>query len=499
MSAPSSLPTPRVPQSSRQSWTHRLLSGPVILGLVLTYVVVYAAAAHGVADPDIWWHLRNAADLLHTGHVPRVDTWTFTVAGQPRLDFEVLAELPFYLGWKVAGLIGLYWVTAFVVAAITLGTYCLAWLRSRDWLASFLATLIAIMLFTVSLAPRTLLFGWLCLILELGILWELREGRDRTAWLPLLFLVWINTHGSWFIGFVLMLLYFACGWIEGEWGLIHANRWSHALKRKLLWVSVATFAVLFLNPYGWRLVAYPLDVIFHQKQTMEYVAEWASPNFHSLLGKELLLALLGAAVLQLIRRKQWLLQDLLFVLIAVYGALAHVRFVFLAGILLAPLFASHLKLPPPADAEGKTRDLRLASGVAIAALLVLMALAVPSRTRLQAGVAAYIPEQALPWIRSIAGQGNLFNNFDWGGYFELFAPRTKYFIDTRVDVFVHHGEMSDYAHAFDGHGTFAVLDKYRIRYVLLDPRCPMAYLLEHSSGWKVVWMDRQAMALERAN
>lgn len=484
-------------QRSRPSWSRRLFSGPVILGLVLVYLVVYGAAAHGVADPDIWWHLRHVRELLATGHFPHADTWTFTVAGQPWINFEWMAELPYYLAWKVAGDLGLYAVMTALVAAIALGTYWLAWLRSRDWFASFLAALAATSFYMVSLAPRTLLFGWLFLVVELAILWELREGRDRTLWLPPLFLLWINTHGSWFIGWVLMVVFFACGWIEGEWGRLYAQRWSAAQRRRLLWVTAATVLVLFANPYGWRLAAYPFDVIFHQKQTMEYVAEWASLDFHSRLGKEFLVVLLGFGVLQIVRPKRWLVQDLLFCLIAVYGALTHVRFVFLAGIVIAPMLAVDLKLPPAASDE-KPKDLRPAAAVLVVLLLVLIAIAIPRPGRLRAGVAAYVPEQALPWVRSIAGKGNLFNDFDWGGYFELEAPQTKYFIDSRVDIFVHHGEMSDYARAVDGHATFAVLDKYRIRYALLPSGSPMAYMLEHNAAWKVLWKDPQAEAFERA-
>ena len=61
-----------------------------------------------LADDDIWWHLRDAAQLAHTHHFIRADSWTFTVAGQPWVNPEWLSELPFYLAYTWWGERGLY-------------------------------------------------------------------------------------------------------------------------------------------------------------------------------------------------------------------------------------------------------------------------------------------------------------------------------------------------------------------------------------------------------
>ncbi len=48
----------------------------------------------------------------------------------------------------------------------------------------------------------------------------------------------------------------------------------------------ASVAALFINPYGYRLVVYPLDMAFHQKLNIAHVAEWSSVDFHDLRGKD---------------------------------------------------------------------------------------------------------------------------------------------------------------------------------------------------------------------
>jgi len=482
----------------RRGWTQQLLSFPVVLGLVLVFVLVWAGRSQGISDPDIWWHLRNAADLVHTGHFPHADSWTFTVAGKPWIDFEWLAELWYYGAWRWLGNRGLCLAMMLLSAAIVLGVYRLAWLRSRDWLAALFISLIAIHFFIVSLAPRTLLFGWLFLVVELSILWSLEHGRDRTAWLPLLFLLWINVHGSWFIGFVLMVLFFACGWLQGERGGLYARRWTAAQKRRFLLVTVASAAALFVNPYGWRLVAYPVAAVFRNRLGTQFIAEWASLNLHTGFGKQVLAVFLGLSVLQLIRPRRWPLHDVVFALIALYGAFTYVRFVFLAGILILPMLAMDLKLPAAPPSGAKSKDFRWAAAAAIAVLLVLIGTQIPGTRELQAGIAKDFPEDALPYLRTLAGRGPLFNQYEWGGYLEWQAPELKTFIDPRMDVFAEAGVLNDYARAIHADNTFAILDRYRIRFALLAKGSEMAYLLAHNAGWKIVWQDRQAVVFERA-
>jgi hypothetical protein len=127
----------------------------------------------------------------------------------------------------------------------------------------------------------------------------------------------------------------------------------------------------------------------------------------------------------------------------------------------------------------------------------MIARAYPREKQLHAGLAEYFPEKAVSWVRNTAGEGNLFANFNWGGYLEWQAPEVKDLIDSRVDIFVHEGVMGDYLRAVKPEDTFAVLDKYQIRYVLLPREYPAAYLLNHSAEWKRTYDDGQAVGFER--
>ena len=181
----------------------RLFGFPVMLA-VLFALVVFLAVPKKVADPDIGWHLRNAQIQLQTHAFLHQDVYSFTTNGKPWMDHEWLAEIPFYLAWRAFGSRGIFLVTLMAIETILLGILGLAYLESGSIKAAFIVGFAAMFLASVSFGPRTLLFGWIFLVLELGLLAGFRRGRDFLWALPFVFLLWINAHGSWIIGVVVL-------------------------------------------------------------------------------------------------------------------------------------------------------------------------------------------------------------------------------------------------------------------------------------------------------
>src|SRR5947207_1208121 len=121
-------------------------------------------------DPDIWWHMRNAQYLFDHHQFPRQDMYSFTVAGHPWINHEWLSEIPFYLAYKALGLVGLKSLTFFALNAIFLLLLYLCYQESRNFKASVTVCYFATFLATVSFGPRTILFGYIYLLILLIIL-----------------------------------------------------------------------------------------------------------------------------------------------------------------------------------------------------------------------------------------------------------------------------------------------------------------------------------------
>src|SRR5579863_2894601 len=271
-----------------RGWWRAGTSFLAVLTLVMIGIqYIYSMYKPDVNDPDIWWHMRNAQYLFQHLQFPRFDMYSFTVAGHPWINHEWLSEVPYYLAYRWFGLAGLKSCAFFVLDAIFLLLLYLSYQESRNFKASFVACCYSTFLATVSFGPRTILFGYVYMVVLLIILQRFRQRGQAPLWvIPILFCLWANTHGSWSLGLILFFLIATSGLAGGSWGRVDSVRWTPAQLRKLILTGVASIAALFVNPFGWRLVYYPFDLAFKQKLNISHVAEWVSVDFHDLRGKD---------------------------------------------------------------------------------------------------------------------------------------------------------------------------------------------------------------------
>jgi hypothetical protein len=484
-------------QPASTSWTDlaaSIFSFPVMCMFLLA-AVIFGFSVKQIAEPDIWWHLRNAAYFFQHHSFPNVDTYSFGAAGSPWLDHEWLSEIPFFLGFKAMGLRGLLAVYFAVLVLIYAGVYYRSCRAGADCKNATVTTLLAIFLGVVSIGPRVLLFGWLCMMALLLVL-DSFQSTGKGLWLlPPLFALWINLHGSWVFGVVVLVLAIASGLVEGEWGLVVARRWSLAELRRLLLASAASLAALFVNPFGYKLVLYPFDFLFRQPSNMKHIGEWQPVDFSTGNGKLALIMILALLAAGLFSRRRWRLDEVLLTAFALWAALSHARFLFFAGLILVPIFAPRLNLFPPYERE---LDKPWLNAGIMAAVLGTLIFFFPSAAQLQQKVDDEYPRAALEFMQRQHINGQIFNQDWWGGYMEWNAPALKPFIDGRADIFVYNGTFDDYVKAVLIQSPFEVLDKYKIDYVLLEPAKPPAYLLEHSSAWRPIYSDKVAVLFERA-
>jgi len=284
---------PVLPVTAHHATRQTFFSFPVVLASSLAYLV-FVFSRRNVADPDLWWHLRNAQQFFTTGHLAVVDSYSFTAPGASVLPFEWLAELPFYFAYKWAGLAAVFVLVFLLSAAIVLGVFRICYLASGDVKNSFVVSIGAAVLASVSIGARTLLFGWLCLVALMLILETVTRGGWKWLWLvPPLFCLWVNLHGSWPIGLVVFGSFIVTGMIEGAWGQTYATQWSGPQLTKLFIAAISTSAAVFVNPFGYRLVVYPFKVMFGGGGGGSYIQEFASIDFHTSWGKVALIMIAG--------------------------------------------------------------------------------------------------------------------------------------------------------------------------------------------------------------
>ena len=449
-----------------------------------------------IAESDIWFHLRNAHELLQRHQFLRSDLYTFTSAGAPLVNHEWLAELPYYLGFQLCAQRGLLTVYLAALWGIFGVVYYTAVRRNSNYIDAALITMLGVALGAYSFGPRMHHLGWLCMAILLDLLDRFERGGKGIWLLPLLFALWINLHGSWLFGLVVVAIYGVAGSIRGQWGRVVAEGWNKKKLRQLVVIAGVSILALFANPYGYRLLGYPFDMIFRQKANLQHVVEWQSVDFQALPGKMALLMILGVVAAAWFSPEHWRLVDVMLTAFALVASLLHVRLLIFAAIVLVPILAPRLHFFSPYAPEKDKPWLNLAFSLGIAALIVAL---FPSSATLNRRVETQFPGKALELLQETGRSGRLFHYYDFGGYIEWNRPETKTFADGRTDIFVHNGVFDDYLKINMVQDPLDLLDKYRIDYILFPPDKSLAYVLDHNGEWRRIYQDRVANLYERTD
>jgi hypothetical protein len=495
--------------SGVRGWFRASTSFLAVLTMVLVGLQFIFAMYHpDLNDPDVWWHMRNARYLFQHHQFLRQDGYSFTVAGHPWVNTEWLSEVPYYLAYRAFGLVGLKSLSFFILCTIFCLLLYLCYEETHNFKASVTACYYATFLATVSFGPRTILLGYIFLLVLLIILQRFRQFGSAPLWvLPLLFCLWANTHGSWSLGLILFFLFVVSGLIGGSWGRVYAVRWTPAQLKRLTLAGLTSIAALFLNPFGWRLVYYPFDLAFKQKLNIAHVQEWVSVDFHDLRGKLVLILIIGLLLGFLFRNRHWHLGAILMLLFGLYSGLTYIRFLVLFGIVAAPVLAKTLDFFPPYRPEDETPRVNVA-------VLVLMIGAMiffwPREKKVEKSIAETYPAGIVPYLQANPPKGNVLNFYLWGGYLGWHDPGLKDFVDSRVDIFEYEGVLKDYLDLLGSDNLQRrpdkILDKYHIRYVLFPPsdsKNPLhaggelVYVLEHDPQWKTIYKDNVSVLLEK--
>ncbi len=465
-----------------------VFSFPVMLSSLLVVLMVLTVRDR-FNDPDMWWHLKTGELIWNTHSIPRVDQFSFTTNRHSYVPHEWLSQITIYGAWKLAGYQGLMLWLCVWGSLLLVGSYALAWLYSGNAKVALLGALITWVFSTIGLAVRPQLIGYCFLVFEILVI---HLGRSRNSrWffiLPPLFALWVNCHGSFFLGLIVLCVVLGCSFLEIDMGLVVSQPWDHARRKTLVIAAAFSIAALFANPIGLQQVLYPMDTLLKQQVSMLAVSEWQPLTFGD-SRSFLLIAVCGLILLlPALRRTSLRVDELLLLLIGAGFAAAHQRMLFVFGILAAPVCCRMLS--DAWDNYEPSRDLPVANGVLIACCIAGVYLGFPTARSLSRQVELKSPVKAVNFLRSTGLTGRMLNQYEYGGYLIWAAPEFKVFIDGRADVFDWTGVLLKYgAWATLQADPRHLLEEYRVDFCLLSRDAPMSRVLPLLPGWTKVYSD----------
>jgi hypothetical protein len=248
------------------------------------------------------------------------------------------------------------------------------------------------------------------------------------------------------------------------------------------------------------------------KFTSAHIAEWRSPDFQTYTFHLVFLVALLSAIPGLGIRLCGA-RLIAFSIITLMG-FSYIRglmmFFFLAPIILArPASTSARWLAPQLSKtqilEGVItpdpvlRFLQKRSIFIVAGSMVIATLITVSTWR-RGDVSppeAIAPKAAIDFVQRTNIKGNVFNEYDFGGY--LIFSGIPTFVDGRNlvfgDAFMH--KYSDAISLTDIDSAFKLLDEYKVAWVILYPKAPLALALARSGLWDEAYSDKSSIVLVR--
>jgi hypothetical protein len=482
------------------------------LATILTFAGIFAMAARPSIDTDTWWHLRAGAWMVEHHQVLSMDVFSSTRYGQPWINHSWLSQIPLNLVWQLLGYAGLNLLTAVMVTVAWWFVY--ARCEGNAYLKGF-SLVLGAAASAVFWSARPQLASFLLTALFAYILGEYRwRGVDRLWWLPPLMILWVNLHGGFAIGFLLLLGTLAgqgAGALFGQSGL-GTLTWPQL--GRLALVSAICVAVVPLNPFGLALYLVPLRTV-SIGVLQQFIQEWQSPDFHLAQFQPFIILLLATVAVLGLSRRRVDLTDLVLVCGFTYLGLVSARNVSTAALVITPLLTRHaaavvddlrasrprlaaLLDPPPTRRTYPWLNGTLLGLVLLAVLLKAIDASQPATN--EQYVAARVPVQAADFLEQTRPAGPMFNAYNWGGYLAWrLYPSYPVFVDGRTDLY-DDALLREYLTAALGQpGYEQVLDRYGLNLVLVEQGSPLALRLADSNLWRSLYSDSISVVFQRVN
>lgn len=441
-------------------------------GLVVTLAGLFVGL-QPLRDNSFLTHLATGRLILGSGSVPSADPYSFTAPGEPWTVQSWLASVMYAGAEDLAGYLGVRVLIALVTALLAY----LLWRLTEPAGAVIVRIGLALPLLVIGAetwSERPMLFG----LVGLASVWLLADGYGRAWYAVPLFWAWVNVHGSFPLGGLLLVCLVVGRWLDRA-----------TPRRELQVLGGAVVGILLggINPVGPRLIVFPLELL-SKTEALSTIKEWRPPDYAE-LGPQVLLLLAVVGVAAFFRRRSFrqVLPAVVFVTMAALGA----RNVGPAAIVLLAAIAPSLR----GIGSDEGHEPRPVLGWAAAAMVLVAGVAALGSLRGPHTDLVGYPTEAVAWMAGeqlLAPDVRVVSRDFAGNYLEArYGTEVRVFMDDRYDMYPIE-VIRDYRVLMDAEDTWpAVLDRWEADAVLWDREADLFEVIEASPDWAVAYEDER--------
>ncbi|MGD0886112.1 MAG: hypothetical protein ABSA46_14805 [Thermodesulfovibrionales bacterium] len=485
-----------------------------------------------ISDPDFWWHLASGKWIVQNGSLMHNDPFSFPYqfSADPLRKGLILkqfwlSQILFYGIYVIGGFQGIIVMRAAVLTLMFFFIYRLMRQNGAARLLSIVLIYIAAAVIIKEfqyIGDRPQLWTSFFSVFIIYILEALREKKKWAyAALPLLMLLWGNMHGGFVLGDVIILIYIASALL------------SRSAVKGFYIVCGSSILLSYVNPNGFSTVFLVLALFVQAyREYTQSITETQSIFSHSSLAgifrslpylSSLFLLSIVSFILNIGNLKKTRKEFIfLFLLSCIMGYKA-IRFIIffacIASFVTAVNFKTFLgRISFPRLLSRFEGKLKLAAFLLSVAVTIFFAWDYASSGFELTGLKYDRPyltdyEEAVNFLKSNGMTGNLFNDYNQGGYLIWgLTPEFKIAIDGRNlynEVFTIYKTVIDNPFQpisqYDRAPVYKVfLDSFGVDFALIsgcDPvsGVPIALVpvLLSDPGWALVYADRYALIFMR--
>lgn len=426
-------------------------------------LVIFLSALFKIADLDFWWHLKTGEIILQTKAFPHTEIYSFTAFGREYIDHEWLFQVIQYFAFHHHGEAGIILLKCTVLTVIYL--LIARFLLKREVSAGW--TIGILLLSVCGARPRFIerpeIFTALFLVLSFTLIDNYLRNRKKAGLflLPIIVMIWANTHAAVILGLLLQLAFIGGLLLEYVLKGYYPAYYDAELKtiRNLFLVFISSLLLAGINPYGYRTLLVPFQLTAIIDSGLLDNQEWRRPSLSTFPFYYACLAV--CIYLHAINFRKLTLVNFGLAIFFGYISLKYLRNVGLFCMMMPLLVAPYLSA-----ITGKQKVEWLAAFAAAASLVFV--LVTDQIFEPGIGKASYFPAKIVDFTKSNQLQGHMINSYGFGGYliWTLF-PERKIFIDGRNEVYLPLLEKLVAARG-DSRKWKKILEEYHIEYALLN-------------------------------
>lgn len=461
---------------------------------VLVYTAAFTSLLYPYTDKDWGWHFRYGQYFFTHGQLLTKDIYSWTMTGYPWINHEWSFDPILYFLFNNGGYLGL----SIAGALVTLLCF---WLLTKSYKLNFWQLGIAAFFFVqltetaVNEGLRGQVLAFVPLALLMYLIEKSRENLKTLYFLPLLFLIWTNMHGTVVFGVAILGAFFLWRFIKDA-------------KHRKLYILIGFVSVLAtaFNPFG---IGIYHEALKHTANPyLHNIIEWLPitsncPDCHVPTFSIYVLIL---ALALFVRKESEDIPYIIVILALLWETIGARRYLPLFAITTLPLFAKYLSGHSPNLAKYKILPF-------LTAILAFVAIEFNLFNRLPAynfynysehdycKFSSLCSPEFADFIKANPPFGDGFNFYDWGGYLIGKGFPGKLFIDGRMHLWVSDEGYQPFGDMVEMYynGNNKLFDSYNFNWVLVPPDSQMAknIALTGLGTWQVRYRDRYTVYFVR--